>query len=335
MSCFDNVITVKGGCNPVDSTSGYYINSLVSLDELNAFVQKDYADGEALAVDKINFAISQIQSTIYSHFAHKYKANSLLDGMRVGFSSDNLQSISGTANTYKGINLELCNTQSFLDVHISTLSLQLNVTQSVDVKVIDLISGKIIDTITVSAVSGKIVTVTVGKTYKADRRRLNLIFVYDTTGINSYKHTINNTGGCSDCGGNMYSNSYITYRGINIPTASSYIKSNLDTQGDTAGMSIVYSVSCNHSDWLCTFSNLIALPILYKAAAEIMEYARLQSGRSNSKTFINEEKLKERQDLYEFKYREQLDNIIKNIKLPSDRQCFECNPLSKHAIMLP
>lgn len=335
MSCFDNIISVKGGCNDVTPLSGYYINNLVSLDELNSFVGKEYADGEALAVDKITFATQQITGIVYNHFASKFRANSLLDGMRVGFPSDNLQVKAGSAATYEGINLELCNTSSFLDVHISTISLQVDVTANVSVYVYNLITGLLLDTIVVPAVAGKIVTANVGKTYSADRRKLNLIFVYDTSAINSYNTTINNTNGCASCGGNTYSNSYMTYRGVSIPSASQKIKSNLVSQSDTAGLSVVYSVSCNHSEWLCTFNNLIALPILYKAGAEIMEYARLQSKRTNSNITIDLEKLKERNDIYELKFRELLDGILQNLKLPSDNRCFECNPRSRHTVILP
>jgi len=334
-NCFNNIITVKGGCSDTTPLSGYYINDLVSLDELNSFVGNEHKDGEALALDKIQFAIKQITGMVFNAFSNKFKANSLLDGMRIGFPSEYLVAKQGTNGTYKGINFELCNHSSFLDVHISTISLQLDVTQDVDVKVFNLTTGELVDTITISAVAGKIVTVPFGKTYESDRRRLNLIFVYDTTGINSYTTTINNTNGCLSCGGNQYTNSHVLYRGINIPTASQAIKSNINTQGDTAGLSIVYSITCNHKEWLCTFANLLSLPILYKAGAEIMQYARLQSKRANSNTFIDLDKLSERQDLYELKYRELFDGIIQNIKLPTDVQCFECNPRSRNTIILP
>lgn len=326
---------MKGGCSDVTPLSGYYINNLVSLDELNAFVGKEYADGEALAVEKIQFAIKQITGMVYSHFADKFRANSLLEGMRVGFPSDNLQVKAGSAGILKGINLDLQQSKSFLDVHISSLSLQVNVSQVVNVLVYNLITGLLLDTIPVTTVAGKIVTIPVGKTYSSDRRMMNLIFVYNTSAINSYNHTINNTNGCASCGGNQYSNSYMTYRGISIPSASSKIKSSLTTIGDTGGLSVVYSVGCNHQEWLCSFANLISLPILYKAGAEIMEYARLQSKRTNSNTFIDLDKLKERQDLYELKYRELIDGVIQNIKLPGDSRCYECNPKSKHTVILP
>lgn len=335
MSCFDNIITVKGGCSDVAPLSGYYINDLVSLDELNSFVGSDYVDGEALGISKIQFAINQISGLVYNHFSNKFKANSLLDGMRIGFPSDNMVLKSGIANTYKGINTELSNSLSFLDEHISSISLQVDVTQNVSVLVYNLLTGLLLDTIVVPTIAGKIVTVAVGKKYESDRRKLNLSFVYDSTGINSYTTTINNTNGCSSCGGNQYSNSHLSYRGISIPTASQMIKSNLNTIGDTGGLSIVYSVSCNHKEWLCTFANLLSLPILYKAGAEIMEYARLQSKRVNSNTFIDLEKLKERQDLYELKYRELMDGILQNLKLPTDSLCYECNPRSRHTIILP
>ena len=336
MGCFDNIIGIKGICNEFTPTSGLYLNDIgIDIDELNAIVTRAYASGEDLFDTKVSFAIKLITQNIHNHLADKYKAVSVLKGQRLGYFQDNLSLINGSAGNLKGIEVEFCNDHSYVDLFISELSLLVDFTGSVDVKVYDLIRDKLMDTITVATTANKIATVYPFKTYKSSRRHLDIIFVYDSSTINSNKTYLKQSS-CTNCGsGSTYSNAYLTAKSVTIPSASEKIKDNLTQVGDTGGMSLVYNLSCNHEDWLCSISNTIGLPILYKTAAEIMEFGIHNSSRTNSNTMIDYGKMKERFDYYNSQFIESFESTMKNIQLPSDERCFHCNQKSKNVIILP
>lgn len=338
LECFEDIIGLKGTCDTPVSNSGLWINDVgVSLEELDLIVSKEYSNAQDFFEQKRDFAIKQIIATIHTHFADKYKANSTLRSGRIGFTKENKPAIAGSAGKYKGIELELCNQDSFVDVFISSISLQVNTAGAVNVLVYDLFQGKLLDTIAITAVSGEVVTVYPNKTYKSNRKELDLAFVYDSTGISSVETKITRTG-CNSCGDGssmVNLNQYLSTRSVLIDAADPKTNENLEAVGDTGGLSIMYTLQCNHEDWLCTVSNSIALPILYKTAAEIMEFAVHASKRLNTSTTLDVEKLTERRDLYETRYKDTMENLIQNIKLPQDEKCFECRQKSKHVVILP
>ena len=88
------------------------------------------------------------------------------------------------------IEVELCNLNSFVDFYLSELSVHVTSTGNVDVLVYDLFQNKLLDTITVAAIANEVVTVFPNKTYSSDRKNLNLIFVYDSTGVNSIQTSV-------------------------------------------------------------------------------------------------------------------------------------------------
>lgn len=336
-TCFDNVISLRGlSCGDASPLSGLYLDMLgINMDFVNDIVQKPYSSGDALFTDKVTFSTKAIVSTITNHFADKFRANTLINGERLGFPQDNLQSVAGAAGSLKGIYVELCNLTSFVDLFVSDISLQTDFTGNVSVLVYDLKQNKLLDTLTCATVAGEVSVTTVNKTYKSNRKELSVIFVYDTTAVNSYKHFLK-TGGCSSCGiGNFPQvNSYVKAAGISIPSASTKVLTNVTTEDNTAGMSMNYSLQCNHQDWLCTNINQLALPILYFTAAELMGYA-LSTSRQNSTTILDLESIETRRKEYEMKYFDTVDALLKKIKLPSDDLCFECNRRSVHTFIAP
>lgn len=337
MVCFDDFITVRGNCTDTVPTSGFFFNQIgIDLDELNAIVTKDFDNGEALASDRLDFAVSLVTSDIKNRLASKFRATSIIDNRKIGQYRDNLVLVNGAANTLKGIELELCNNESFVEIYISDISLQTDFNGVVPVQVYDLITGLLLDTINVTTVANAVSSALVNRTYKSERTQLHLIFVYDSTAVNSYTSHVK-LKGCSGCGkGSMVIlNRFVRSRGISILTSDTKIDTNLDGENNTAGMSINYSVNCAYDDWLCTLRNLLALPILYRAGAEIMEFAIDNSDRLNSKTLIDLDKLEERKVKYGDKYIAEMDNVIKHIKLPSDRHCFDCKPSVRSVPILP
>jgi len=339
MSCFDNFITIKNTCGSTASDSGFYIeDGGVTLKEASDYVTSDYVSAEAFINSKIAFAINLINQSVYQHFSSKIKTASVIENESIGFILPNKEIVAEQTNKYIGISLELTNNNSFLALHISSISLFVNYSGTVSVKIYDVYQNKLLDTITVTAIAGQVVQIPLLKEYFTDRKNMQLAIVYDSTGIPSYQTSVNPNYivGCSNCSknNNSYSNRFVYAKPIVVSTGSDIINANLESTSYTGGLSVNYSVNCNYKSWLCSIKNMLAIPILYKACEEIMNFAIESTDRGNMKTF-DVEKLKERRANYESKSNKDLDNILQNISLPNDKDCFSCNIKSKNAIILP
>lgn len=337
LECFDDIIGLRGSCESPTSVSGLWLDDAgIDLAELDSIINKSQIDSIDFFEKKRDFAINQIIALIHTHFSDKYKTNSVIRSGRIGFGKENQEAVSA-AGTLKGIEIELCNQTSFVDVFISSISLQVNTNGNVNVLVYDLFQNKLLDTITITAVSGQIVTVYPNKTYKSLRKELDIIFVYDATNFSSVKTTITQ-GGCRSCGsgGSMVNlNQYLSTRSISILAADAKIESNLTASGDTGGISLEYSIQCNYDEWLCTINKALAMPILFKTAYEIMDFTINNSMRLNTATTINIDTVKTRRDEYDKRYQTSIEALLQNIKLPQDEKCFECRQKSKNVVILP
>ncbi len=337
LECFDDIIGLRGACDTPTSNSGLWMDDIgIELEELDLIINKAQVDSIQFFENKREFAIKQIIQLIHTHFSDKYKSNTVLDSKRIGFTKENQEAVAA-AGTLKGIEIELCNQDSFVDVFVSSISLQVNTNGAVNVLVYDVFQNKLLDTIAITAVSGQVVTVYPNKTYKSNRKELDIIFVYDATAFSSVKTTITQ-GGCKSCGdgGSMTKlSSFLSARSVSVLAADAKIESNLTASGDTGGLSVMYSIQCNYDDWLCTISNAVAMPILFKTGYEIMDYAVNNSVRLNTATTINLDTIKARRDEYNTRYQASIESLLQNIKLPSDEKCFECRQKSKHKIILP
>ncbi len=336
-NCFDHIIGLRGLCDVDVSDSNLWANDIgISVDELNDFLTEDYSGAKDFFDKQKNFAIEVITKQIHNALQSKYKAATVLENQRIGFFQDSLSLQGGIVGYYKGFHVELLNCDSFLDLFLNSLSIQLHASQLVDINVIDLIEGKIIDTLQIDSLSDEVVTKWFNKKYKSQRKKLNLFIGYESAGISS-NLTIAYSHGCASCHSGYNQNAFLRYTSAKLPVAGPLTLASLEASNDTGGLSMVYNVSCNHTDWLCSVSNIIALPVLYKTAALIMGWGIRNSGNEqmNTRNTINIDKLKEREEKYEFEYREQMDNLLKNMNVPSDERCFVCRQKSRTVVMLP
>lgn len=335
-TCLENVVSIRGACTETASNSGLYLDDVdVTLREIENYVTGDYTNAEKLALDKIKFASKKVAAEINTYMQPRYTSNSIIDGQRIGYNLYNKETVAASAKM-RGIEIELCKNDSYLQVHISTLDLFVNFSGAVNVFVYDMVQGLLLDTIAVTAVAGQVVTTNVNKTYSARRKGMDLAIIYDVTAIDQYKTEVS-VGGCSSCGtGNIRSiNSYISTRGISVGVGDAKINSNLTGDGYTGGLSIVYSVNCDRESWLCSIQNVIAMPILYAAAVDLMRFAIDYSDQFNTTTRIDFERLKNRHDYYLTKYKETINNILPSMKLPNDSLCFECVDRVRSRVTLP
>jgi hypothetical protein len=326
LSCFDDLIPIRGLCQDAVSTSGFYADDIdITKDFIDQIITRQFSGAKDFHERKMAFAIKQVVDETMGFMRGNFRVNTLIDNFRIGQHQDNLVMIPGDGK-YKGINIDLLNCTSYLDLFISEIALQVNFTGDVDVFVYDLLQNKLLETITVPCVANEIIRVFPQLTINSSRQKLNILFCYDSTGINS-NTTVLRGGSCSTCNGNgAINNSYENINAVKIPAASQKIKSNLTIINETGGLSIVHSLSCNHESWLCTFSKMLAMPILYRYGLEVMEFAKSVSvnDRVNTTLNINEEEIKARMDLYQRRYNESMSSAMNGIKTPSDKACFVC-----------
>ncbi len=336
--CFDDLIALRGACYDTVPTSSLWLNDLgIDMNFVGQVITKDYKDADDFFNRKRDFAVRMVSNQIHNFLRPKYKASTVIENFRIGQGEDNLKQVVGSG-FLKGIEIDLCQSRSYLDVYVSEIALQISTTQSVDVLVYDLVQNKLLDTITVDCVANEITRVYIKKTYKAERRGLDLFIGYDSTGISA--NTTRLKKNCINCSGNYQSeisNSYSKIRAVQIDQSGQIIKSNLDYLNETGGLSVVHSLGCNHENWLCSISNQMAFPILYKTAALMIDHglSATQDQRANTTVTINKELWKERMDRMEFYYSESMNNLLQNIKPPSDEICFACKDNLRHVIMLP
>lgn len=335
--CLENIIALDGTCEDNVSTSGLYSSSLgITPEFLSQIITKQYSGVTELYNAKKKLAIDIVANNIHSYYGNKYKVTSVVDNFKTGKFQENKVLMPAFAG-YKGIYFELCSDTSYLDFYLSTLELFVNYSGTIPIKVIDLTQGKVLETINVTTVAGEIKTVYPSSTYVSRKRKLSLFIGYDATGIQSYK-TLLKTSSCSSCGP-MYrmKNTYETIQSSTILLTDPLIQDSVKSISDTGGLSLTHSLNCNHRDWLCSISNQIAYPVLYKTASLLFQVGLTESPNDRNNTTIgsNFELLQKRYDMTESDFEKSMNTLFATMNPPNDERCFSCKPESRHAIILP
>jgi len=335
MACLDNVIGVRSECSDTTPTTSLYIDSLVSTKEMEKFIDAPHETVSELFTERLAMAIDEVRTDVYTHFAGNYITRSIIDSKRIGIFDEHRNASAAIANTYKGIEVRMNQTASSMKFVLSGLTFYSNHTGNVDVKVFNTISGELLDTITVAAVADEMVEVVVNKEYSSNLEPLYLGFVYDSTGVAAFKSTVGLTG-CSSCSNTAYHsvNSWLQTRAINNPIASDVVQDNITGTSDTGGLSIVYSVECDHKSWMCNQKSILARPILYKTAEVIMEYALYGSDRFNDHN-TKKDDYTARQLMYKEKYDELMKSVLNNMIMPNNDPCLKCERTNRMITSLP
>lgn len=326
--CFNNLIALKGSCNDATlPTDGMRLNTLgVTREFCENIINSDYADVDEFVSDMITNASDQIRTDIYSEFTPKFNVKSIIDGARLGQYNEN-PTLSSTLTGYsKGMQLRLWNDTTFAKLYISKLRTFFNHTGNVNVLVYDLTQAKLLDTIVVASIAGQIVETDVNKVYKSASADMNLAIMYDST-FQSYVSGFEGYG-CVTCnrGGAYRQNKYLYSTGFTILNTDSKIQSSLNSSSDFGGLSLVYSLQCDHEAWICQNANFFVSAMLYKTAYLINHYAAYSS-ESFSSMNMDAERLKQRMEDFDFEYTRRLKAGIKNLRAPNSDACFACNRL--------
>lgn len=332
MACFDNFITVEETCSQVEPASGYSLNQIgISKNEIEQIITRDYTSVDDFVAKKSAFAINKVVNEIYNHLSPRYKADSILAGSRIGHEQAQKELVSQSG--WVGAEVTLYNPGSFLDFVISDISLYVNVSATVPVKIYNVITGQLLATVNVVTTAGQPSTHFEKVVIPAMRGNLHLWLGYDGTAIDSYKTLVHNA--CATCSGTVFTHRFVRASGAGI--ASPFLENSLTPLSHTAGISLNYSVNCNHKDWLCTHRNILGIPFLYKTGIEICNHALLSSinQRVMAITTVNLEVMKEKKAYYEEQYEKEMNNLMRNMAVPQDRNCFICDQQVRSVTLLP
>lgn len=331
MACFDNIVSLKELCDPVTPFSGVYLNDVgVSKSLFEDVITKDYESIQDFVDSLIRQATREVSTTVYNHFSAKVLSRSFVENARTGYTHKDYETVAGSG--YMGIEMTIPNRANYFRFELSSLSLHLTTSGSVDLLVYDLDQDKLLDTIPITSVAGEIVTVYPHTIYTSPKKSLNLWIGYDATGLSSIKTTVSS----AQCCGNYYqTRTYTTSRGASV--SGTFTIGNLSTLSHSAGISLTYSLSCDGEGWLCDYAYTLGLPVAYKVASELFRIGYMVSpnNRKNNSTILNADLLKENHAWHELKYRETMDALLKRIHLPNDSLCFECYSPVNFATAIP
>lgn len=316
--------------------SGLYIQDLphINLKTADAIVT-DQESGTELLQKKINVAGAYLVNDLKTRLSPVFIQRSVIQNQVAGFYQENKQSDPAIANTLKGIQLRMIQ-YPYIDIFISSVSLFLNHSGVVPVLVYDLIQGKLLDTINVTAVAGETVQLNIYKKYKTNGQELNLFIGYDSTGIDAYRSYIYAQGynGCRSCPGpTSYSNKYIWGWSKSLPAASQPLQNNLTSLNTTGGLSITYTLSCSEESFICQMKDKFAFALWHRAGMEVLREA-LISNRMNTIIMLQKDEMQTLADFFESEYLKAMDSVLRNLKFPRDI-CFTCNNVVSTGIVGP
>lgn len=336
LSCFENLVGVRG-CG--STTSLRYVNELtgINVPDFDKAISVEKQSASAALSDLITLAKEEVVQDINVALSGKYQLKTFIQNGTVGYYKDNKVIKPSQAGKLVGYEIRI-DQIPYLSLYLSSIRLFVNTTADVPVYVYDLIQGKLLDTITVSAIAGEIVDVTVDKEYFTHKQRLRLFIgyaaefdCYDT----DYSNVNSGGDNCNTCSGLGYSQSYIYFRGAKIDGIAVKTAENVssNTTSGTGGLSLNYSLQCSFGEYLCNIRNLIAFPVLYKAGQLILrelKHSRRLTGVVTIYGASHDELMKE----YEKNYLEKMGNLLLNANIP-ESACFGCKPSVKTAVVMP
>lgn len=329
ITCFENLIGIKTQCGePTVPDSGYYLQDLPLINLKLADSVSDGVDsGYQYLKDKLDFATNNLANDVRTRMAPYFLQNSVIENMQVGFYQDNRQFNPGIADTYKGIQIRVSEYQ-YLNVFLSSVSIYCDYTGQIEIKVIDLVQSKVLDTIPINAVAGQIVTIPLFKNYASNGQYVNLFIGYDSTGIASYTSNIwtqpGRFGACSTCRPcHTLRNKYLILYSRSLPKQGPWLMNSVKGINECGGLSVTVSLNCSIDKWLCQMKSALSFALLYRAGIEILKEA-INSPRFNSLITLGKEQMRAILEDYEMEYGKAMDGVFKNLRLPNDI-CFKCN----------
>jgi len=329
MSCLDNLVGVRG-CG--STAKEFYVNDLtgINIPDFDKAINIEHKNASAALQDIVSFATKYVDRTISNGLGTKYQLKSFIENNVLGYYYEDKELIPAQATYLTGYEIKIDSTP-YLNLFLQGVNLFVDHTGDVPIYVYDLIQGKLLDTITISAVAGEIVSLgDLDLSYPTNKQRLHLFIGYAST-FESYKTSyispFVNMAINEDCNNNCsgtYRNGYIYFRAAKILASQPKTNAYLEGNNYGSGLSVNYSLQCSFTEVLCNARNMLAMPILYKAGELIMKelkHSKRLTGVVTIYTKNHDELMKE----YQMEYNSQIEDFLLNMVVP-DSVCFHCTP---------
>jgi hypothetical protein len=338
--CESSLLGLRG-CADTQPVTGLYIDDLgVTESFLSQLITDQYNEPKELFSDKRKMAWRRISTDILGRINPFMKADTVVDSRRIGQIMTNATSTDSSlgSGVYVGVRVYLDpQTTSFLKMFISGFSVDFagDVTDKT-IYIIDLNTRKVLDSF-VYTEGG--VEQYVGKYLYSKRKKMDIAIVYESTEA-AVKYTPK-YGSCTDCGGRIreaHICQFVDSIGVQLSLdTESGVATDVVNKPRTGGMSLVYSIECDREAYICSIGSTLSMALAYATAVEIYEYALTQSAniRVNTTVSVNTDALIQARDIAASRYNEEVDIIMRNMRLPSDRHCFRCNENMRYVTALP
>jgi hypothetical protein len=311
-TCFSKYISSGFACetNPAKTT----LRTLgISEAKVSKVIGEEYDTPQQLWQDKFDLCYHQMTAHALQKFQRGGRyANGLIERKVVGERIDGVKAGDGTA-------VFVMESKCPMDValNINTLSLHLNYTGTVDVKVWNLTTGEELLTIPVEVVSGVFKRVNVFERISFNGVNNKIAIGYDSDGIESVHYRMRND--CITCP--------IKQCGRFIRGYGGRLENGKVTRtGHMAGMAVDYSLECDYEGFICANSAQLSTPLIYHIGAEIAAYA-LSGSRFNDHQKEEWERILMHCEEH---YNASLERVLRSINLPNN-DCFGCK--SRFAIV--
>ena len=332
MGCLAELIGYNYGCGSV--TGRVSLNEIgITEKEITDYLSGDNLDVASFLSERISMGERWVETDMLTRLAPRMIGKTFLDRGRVGDFDERQTLQTGAAGTLGGIVLDVCAPGSNLVLLISRLELWTDSTGTVAVTFKDLTDGATLATATVDTTADRISATDVEIRLPIHRKRTRILV---TTNLTSYYRATAGVGSCTTCNGTSFKQGPFEAYGARIPSAAVTSYANIQRQTHTSGMGLVATLACDHAAYTCEHKGLLALPLAFKVAEEIVSFGLGNFDRVNARVNSgNREALENRRNDFGRKYTDAMGRLWDNMPTPNDPQCWVCNSRIRVNTVLP
>lgn len=327
MECLRDWIGVLNCAGLDEPESDLYINSLpgMSLDMLDKIANADQATFAGVYDDIQTTALGHLDLEIIKELRKRYRIKTVQQSVDLLRRVDTSQAVAAAAK-WRGFTAELTFENEsglvssvFQQFSFQSFSLYVTTgfTGTVNIKIFDLTTGLVLDTIVLTNPVTGWNLISVNRKYSAYR-----IFVgYDATLVDSCVQDISQT---ADCFCDWASGS-VRIRGAESAALSSTITdTNLTIGSSTSGLSSIVAIQCNYNSFICNNKDVFTLPLQYLIGAVTMAF-RINTNRLNRYTTVDRKQAQELKDYYDTEWKSLLETALAGIDIDLSDSCIECH----------
>jgi hypothetical protein len=331
MDCLNNLVGIWDGCSTREDK--LYINDLQGFDMnwLDSLAKEQNSTSIEVLESIRNKSGIFLKNEIHAFLNPRAELGSVLSNEVAGYIQDNKTVKTLEAAKYKGVQVTL-REFPYMSIYVDRISLFAVDSVTTDIKVYDILQGILLDTLPITTVGGQVTTIDVGKIYQNKGQYLSLAFVIDSSVTDVYYVTATGRS-CGNCHPRYEMYGYAGGRGIEFAQSATPLENTINGLGHTNGLSVHYSVQCDHDYWICNMAGRFSLAMYYRFGVELCEEI-LSSMNLNSLTTVYSERIKATQEKCIKGYNEQMEIVVKNLKIPNNI-CYTCTPLIKNNTRTP